>query len=365
MNTNFYGALSGNNYKIWKHRINGSDFNTQHIHPKIMVDISEKLSAEIYTCLSHDNLVSLITAYIDYELYSAGDFGATNYNVKVGRFDVPFGYFNSIAINPVDQKSVSRPLMWVDHEQKDMELNGGPSPIFMSPWTEIGAQFYGTQWVRGQKDQLWFGIYAINGLPQKGSKDIEWMAVPRMIKDNNGNKSIGGRVAYSFGDLCTAGVSYLSGKYDDDDELKYSIYGGDIHVALGKSNLRFEYAANPVDWVKDSSSGKTEYTKTGWYAQFDAPFEQVFKKSNFAKKFEFVTMYSFLEQDKDKGNQTFLDLSRFSVGVNFSPVSALKFRCEYQLTMPGDYNATASNVAKYGSEIKNLNRVQMDVGLAF
>ncbi len=68
----------------------------------------------------------MITSYIDYELYSSGDFGTTNYNVKLGRFDIPFGYFNSVAINTVDQKSVSRPLMWVDHEQEDMELYGGP-----------------------------------------------------------------------------------------------------------------------------------------------------------------------------------------------------------------------------------------------
>ena len=364
MDANYYSAISGNNFKIWKHRIHGSDYNTQHIHPKIMIEISDKLSAEIYTCLSHGRMVSLITSYIDYELYSSGDFGTTNYNVKLGRFDVPFGYFNSIAINTVDQKSVSRPLMWVDHEQEDMELWGGPKPIFMSCWSDIGAQFYGNKWVRGEKDQLWYGFYIINGLP--GTSDIEWLSVPRPISDNNGNKSIGGRVAYSFGDLFTAGASYVSGKYDEDEKLNYAMYGGDFHLALGKTNLRFEYATNPVDWINKTNSGKKEeYTKTGWYVQYDAPFEQVFKESKLAKKFEFVTMFSYLEHDKDKGNHTFLDMSRFSIGLNFSPVSSLKFRGEYQLTMLGDYNATDSNVSKYGKEIDNLSRFQMNVGLAF
>lgn len=361
MDTNFYIALSGNNYDIWETRIHGSDYNTQHIHPKIMIDISEKLSGEIYTCLSHGPEISLITTYIDYELYSSGDFGTTNFNVKLGRFDVPFGYFNSIAINPVDQKSVSRPLMWVDHEQEDMKLYGGPRPIFMTAWSDIGAQFYGNKWVRGENDQLWFGFYIINGM--SGRSDIKWKSVPRPISDNNGNKSIGGRVAYSFGDLFTAGASYVSGKYDDEEKLNYAMYGGDFHLALGKTNLRFEYATNPVDWIKDIT--KKEYTKTGWYVQYDAPFEQVFKESKLAKKFEFVTMFSYLEHDKDKGEHTFLNMSRFSIGVNFAPEAALKLRLEYQLTMLGDYNNTPSNVYKYGKEIDNLNRIQMNVGLAF
>ena len=211
---------------------------------------------------------------------------------------------------------------------------------------------------------MWFGFYIINGM--YGGSDIRWMSVPRPINDNNGNKSIGGRVVYSFGDLFTAGASYVSGKYDDEEELDYAMYGGDFHLALGKTNLRLEYATNPVDWMKDKSSGKIEdYTKTGWYVQYDAPLEQVFKESKLAKKLEFVTMFSYLDHDQDKGNQTFLDMSRFSIGINFSPISSLKFRTEYQLTMLGDYNDTPSNVSEYGKEIDNLSRFQMNVGLAF
>ncbi len=47
MDVNYYSSISGNNYKVWKNRIHGSDFNTQHIHPKIMIEISDKLSGEI------------------------------------------------------------------------------------------------------------------------------------------------------------------------------------------------------------------------------------------------------------------------------------------------------------------------------
>ena len=233
----------------------------------------------------------------------------------------------------------------------------------MSAWSDIGAQFYGNKWVRGENDQLWFGFYIINGI--SGRSDIKWMSVPRPISDNNGNKSIGGRISYSFGDLFTAGASYVSGKYDDEEKLNYAMYGGDFHLALGKTNLRLEYATNPVDWIKDTTIGKTEdYTKTGWYVQYDAPFEQVFKESKLAKKFDFVTMLSYLEHDQDKGNHTILDISRFSIGINFSPVSSLIFRSEYQLTLLGDYNDTAANIAAYGKEIENLSRFQVNVGLA-
>lgn len=394
MDTNFDG-VSGIEPKegkesIWEHktlsqknlgRLLKWQIATTHIHQKTGIDVSDKVSGEIYVCLTHNDYMgclhaNLITAFVDYELFSAGMFGGDNLNLRVGRFLIPFGYFNSIAINPVNLQSVSRPLMIVDHDQYYMETHGGPKPIFHTPFSDIGAELFGTKWLRGEKDQLWFGIYLVNGMyEEKGIRvDVEWNPMPRPKRDTNASKSFGGQISYSVGDLLTVGASYQSGKYDDKDKLWYTIYGGDVHLALGKANLRFEYYENPIEWIPKTASKdlntllgtqgeytKGEYTKSGWYTQLDFPFGLVFGETDLAKKFEFSTMYSYLEK---KPADNIEEISRFSVGVNFAPEPALKFRLEYQLTMLGDMKSTG-DIATYGEDFDNLNRVNLSVGLAF
>lgn len=390
MDTTFSGILSGNDPQegknsIWEHKMHKWQFQTTHMHTKLGIDISDKLTGEIYSCLTHHDYMgcthyNLITAFTDYELFSIGDFGEHTLGLQIGRFLIPYGYFNSIAINPANQKSLSRPLMFVDHAQADMELHGGPKPIFHTSYTDVGAGLSGSSWVRDGEDQLWYGIYVINGLWFEREYltgegvDLEWNHTPRPFKDSNASKSVGGKISYSYGDLFTIGGSATSGKYDENDELRYTIYGGDAHLALGRANLRFEYHESPVEWISKTpgvvyynfqdiytEGTREKYTKTGWYVQLDFPFDMVFKKTKLAKKFEFVTMFSYLEQ---KPAENIEEMSRFSIGVNYFPEAALGFRFEYQLTILGDMNS-AGDIAKYGEDFDNLNRVQTSVTLAF
>jgi len=381
LDLDFLNVISGGDVRpdgtssVWEYPIRDSNFITAHVHPKIIVDLNENVSGEVQVCFSHHDGMSLITGFMEYTPFVSQDFGDSPLNIQLGRFLVPFGYFNQISINPVDQKAFSRPLMYVDHEQEDMELHGGPRPIFMGAKTDIGVQAYGSKWVRGGQDQFWYGAYVTNGFFNAESKfeglsriDVDWEEEPRPINDNNTNKTFGARAAYSVGDVFTVGGSYMTGKYDPRDTLKTSLYGVDAHLALGDANLRFEFAQNPVEWIDKVGTETSpedlynnpvaEYTKRGWYTQFDY---------GFAKRYEVVALFSTLSGGRKvaTNSHTFEKMSRLSLGFNVTPASALKFKFEYQMTFLGDYNATASNVAQYGTGLEDLHRFIISTVLAF
>lgn len=370
---------------IWEYELGDRDFMLTHFHPKMNIEVSDEVNAEVMLCVSEAHSVAIWNAFMEYTPFPPKEFGDNLVTIRAGRFFVPFGYYNESLAHPVDMKTISRPLMYVDHSQEDMELHGGPRPIFMTPYPDTGVLLYGTKYLRGQKDQLWYGVYLVNGMyfgtdnyNAKSRLDIEWETENLPKKDESKNKQIGGRVAYTFGDLLTLGGSYFTGKYDPKSTLNNTVYGADIHLALGKANVRFEYAKNPVEWI-DKASGMTtsedfytlgikkKYTKTGWYAQLDFPFDLIFKNSEVAKKFEFATLFSELKGARGivDNKQTFTKMSRISPAITYMPNPAMKFKVEYQFTKLGDYNATTSNVTTYGDKIENLSRIQMSMGMSF
>lgn len=368
---------------IWEYELEDANFHLTHIHPKLSMDISDKVSGELMFCFSDAHEATVWIASMDYNPFVNEGFGDNPVTLRFGRFMIPFGYYNEAGVNPVDLKTISRPLMYVDHSQEDMELHSGPRPIFMSPFFDTGVLAFGSKWLREEKDQLWYGVYVVNGMYYAESKytglsriDINWEGEHVPHSDLSKNKQIGTRLTYSVGDLVTVGGSYLTGKYDAKSELSNTIYGGDLHVALGKANVRFEVAQNSVDWINKSGAEvipedlytlgtRKEHTKKGWYTQVDFPLDLLISGSEFAKKFEFAVLYSTLSDDRTKPNETFEDMSRISGTLSFSPDSALKFKLEYQLTMLGSYNATASNVTKYGTGHDDVSRIMFSTGLAF
>lgn len=387
MDVTYFDVVGGGKTKagkssIWEYALEDANFHLTHIHPKLSMDISDRVSGELMFCFSDVHEATTWIASMDYIPIVNEGFGDNPITLRFGRFMIPFGYYNEAGINPVDLKTISRPLMYVDHSQEDMELHSGPRPIFMSPFFDTGVLAFGSKWLREEKDQLWYGLYVVNGMYYAESKytglsriDINWEGEHVPHGDPSKNKQIGTRLAYSVGDLFTVGGSYLTGKYDAKSELKNTIYGGDLHVALGKANIRFEYTQNPVDWINKSGAEvnpedlytmgtRKEHTKKGWYAQVDFPFD-LFSEAELAKKFELAALYSTLSDDRTKPNETFEDMSRISLALSFSPEAALKFKLEYQLTMLGSYNATASNVTKYGTGHDDVSRIMFSTGLAF
>ncbi len=357
-------------------------FRMTHIHPMLNIDVSDKTQAALMVCLSDRHMPMVWEANVAYSPYAGGDdFGGNPLTITAGRFFKPLGAYNLNSVMDGNLKTVSRPLAYTDHTDENMELHGGPRPIYMSPHYDTGLMLSGSKWVNNSQDQLWYGVYLVNGMyhnavtfdPSTGGTEaasrveMTWETDHVQPSDNNLNKEIGGRVAYSYGNAFTVGASYLTGKFDPESKLTNSIQIVDLHIPVGAGNFRAEYATNPTEWINGNSSTvdniystgtKREYTKTGWYAQFDYPL---------TKKLEAAAMYSHLSgsRTEDLGTYTVNDMSRLALALGYSPEAALKITTEYQLTKYGTYNATASNVTNYGSKVDDLSRVLIKASLMF
>lgn len=358
------GGMSGTNQSVWENKFYHKTIHITHFHPKLNLEISDKVNGEVVFCFSDDHGPQVWVASVEYLPMTLG-FGNTPIVIVIGRFIVPFGDYNIAGLMPENLKTESRPLMYVDHSQVDMQLENGPRPIFMTPYFDTGIQLYGNLWLRGEQDQLWYGVYLVNGLKSDFTgKDVKWETESAPASPNT-NLQVGGRISYSFEELFAVGASYLTSKPDSKFELKNTIYGGDLHIILGKINLRFEYTENPIRWVTGGTN--MGYIKKGGYFQIDFPFTFFLgEESNIGEMFELAAMVSALYGDKDKPDHTFLNMNRLAVVLSFLPDPALKFKLEYQYTMLGDYNNIAANVSKYGESFdKSLSKIQLGVGLSF
>jgi hypothetical protein len=277
-----------------------SDFILTHVHPMIHANLSDKVSAMAMWCLTHVETTALYEAYLDIAPSDAVD-------IKAGRWLLPFGAWNPIS-NPTQFKSVSRPLMYLGHEERNIVLQGGPRPILNDEDSDIGVLLSG-QREMGQGILSWAG-YVSNGIQDLyGDYPDAWIDF-RPSEDNNSTKSLGGRLAYNLHGI-TLGASYTGGKYDPANALTYRIWGVDgTWRAPSGFNLRAEYANNPYERGADVPKAR----RHGWYAMAEAPV---------APRWTGVLMYSTLTERPAANVER---VSRFTLGADYqmTPTTMIK-----------------------------------------
>jgi hypothetical protein len=318
-----------------------SQFKVSHFHPKITATLGAKGSAFIEGCFTHPSVgTQAEQAWVE---FNPNEF----LNVQAGRILVPFGQWNQIH-DVYDHKSISYPLMYVGHEEAEVELLGGPSPILSTGYSDIGVLLYGSLWVSGD-DQLWYGGYAING--RFGSTDIEWLDLWNNQQDNNSNKALGGRMVFSHGDNLSVGGSYQTGRFDPDNKFRYSLTGADLYYRfLNRVNLRAEFVRHPVD------SRVRGYTKTGWYASLDMPI---------SKGEEVVVTVAGLRRNPADRVE---NVARYTVGYNRRLTSSLKLKTEVEHLAIGNFVGDPTDTdgdATFGTNFKDVTRFKASLVAIF
>lgn len=335
-----------------------SDFEMEHLHMKITAGLSDKLTLIAAPCRTHHESLSIRYAYLEIALWEK-DF-ETLLSLEAGRFLVPFGRFNLLS-EVTTYPTVSRPMMFASHDQDlIIPAHHYPSPIFMTELSDMGVNFTGNKWFQ-EKHQLWYAIWLGNGMYQEGFEghahhggseekaptDISWLQEKRFSSDNNKDKTLGGRLVWSFKDTVSVGSSYMFGKYDDHAELRYSAMGIDLNFRMGGIEFTSEYVTSPTEFSA-YNAGITptattiiegDYTTTGYYCQALYPLN---------KKWEVVGMYDFLqkkgpeleEEEYDEEEFHVLEegakdettsMKKISLGINYSPTDSLKIKAEYAI----------------------------------
>ncbi len=155
------------------------------------------------------------------------------FQLKLGLYLVPFGRYNT-ANRPFQTPFIQDPLPQAE--------------LYPRSWRDIGVM------TEGRWASFGYTLYLGNGL-REGSN----LQDGQQFRDNNGNKSWGGRVRLKLGEGLEVAGSYYRGRYDDDNERNLKLYGADASWSSQGFLLLYEYGKaeleNPAGYERGTAEG--------------------------------------------------------------------------------------------------------------
>jgi hypothetical protein len=162
----------------------------------------------------------------------AGFMPAEAITVKAGLFLVPFGAWNR-ASRPHETLLIRTPL--------NLEY------LYPAFWRDLGVL------VEGRIGVLSYAAYMGNGLAE-----AETLGAGQQFRDNNTDKAKGGRLGLTLGQGASAGVSYYTGKMDDQDMRDLVLEGADLSWVTSQWEIHGEYTKAMVENPQPFEQGKSE-----------------------------------------------------------------------------------------------------------
>ncbi len=233
--------------------------------------------------------------------------------VKAGLFLVPFGGWNR-ASRPHETLLIRTPL--------NLEY------LYPAFWRDMGVL------VEGEIGVLSYAAYLGNGLAE-----AEALGGGQQFRDNNTNKAKGGRLGLTVGQGARAGVSYYTGKMDDQDMRDLILEGADLSWATEQWEIHGEYTKAVIENPQPFEKGKSEGYSI-WAAMGFRSFQPVgsFQKVKYEDSYHLGGVVR--------------DQSRWTLGLRYVLSSTFFVKVEY------DWNKEKEPV------LKN-NLFQAQVGLSF
>lgn len=238
------------------------------------------------------------------------------FSARAGLFLVPFGAWNT-ASRPHETVLIRTPL--------NLEY------LYPSSWRDLGVI------VEGQNGVLTYATYLGNGLAETAGTDT--LAYVQQFRDNNTNMAKGGRIGLVVGQGLRGGVSYYTGKYDDQNMRDLTMEGADLTWVTNQWEVHGEYTKALIENPQPYSRGETE----GWHVWACMSFKSIQPVGSYQK----VKM-----SDIYHNGGVDLDRSRWSAGLRYVLSQALFVKFEY------DWNK------EKGTPL-NDNQWQVQLGLSF
>lgn len=250
--------------------------------------------------------------------FSVVDFQVTDWaTFRAGVILVPLGSYNLRHDAPA-QELAERPIAY--------------TTIVPTTWFESGAGFLG-EFELGRGMRLAYEIYAINGLDAKIEDGLGMRAARGSnLQDNNDDKAIVGRLAFSPSLGLEIGLSGYTGAYDQLNN-RVTMVNGDLFWRLGPLDLLGEVVYAHIDrgFVQGFSEGSPANTRDavpegmfGFYAQANyrfriEPFFEALPDEWHDGHFTATVRYE--EKDTDTEITTAVgDVARLTLGLNFRPL---------------------------------------------
>ena len=249
-----------------------SNFNIPHARLTLAGDISKKFDYKLQVEFSSPKLID---AYLRWKANPA-------FNVQFGQFHVPFTLEGPIS--PAKMEAIGNPRV--------------ASKICKLPDTrDLGVMLYGSFLRSGKRYLMEYSVGIFQGEGKNKS-------------DANKSKDVIGRLKFfPMQELCVT-ASYSYGEQ-------------------GAEYVKNERVSAGVEWKPENWIVRSEYL---WHKQGSAIRNDGFYIVALyqMKKFAPVVRYSFYNQELESGlhNET----SDFTVGINYTPLKALKFQANYTFT---------------------------------
>ncbi|MEE9385156.1 MAG: hypothetical protein V3V08_17260 [Nannocystaceae bacterium] len=307
-------------------------FQIEHTHLKFSGDLTHKLAWEIMPCLTHMNSFSVMTAHFVYTVAPA-------LQVTAGRFLLPFGHFNLRSL-PGSFTPISRPLLYVSHEDRPVRFElGTPPSLMFTPRDDVGVQVSGNAWFApNDVMQLSYMLYATNGLREASNQ------MSRHWDDNNNSKQLGGRVELGYNGAVlttTVGGSLLANDYEDDPDtgrgLNQIAWNVDSSVSLRsrrgqRLTVRADYTRMHREVIPNDALRRGDERLEGGYAAIEAEFEP---GTGLYYQYDASRQIT----PRARINETFYDLetiaNRHVTGVFVTLAEFMQIKAEYGLSRHG------------------------------
>ncbi len=211
---------------------------TTELSAKLAVDFDEHISTNVKLCFGCHGF-EIDMAYIDLTVVDELRF-------RAGRFNPSFGEF-PVRHDPANHRTVDKPLPYdMGRMIRLREWNLGVLP---APYIDNGLEIGGSHWF-GYTFQVDYAAYAVGGFRgDNDGVDLDFKqsrSGSSYYVDNNSRPSGGGRLAFTL-DLSeaestfTLGASAMTGSYDPDAKLTYTVIGADFYARIKGLELRAEY----------------------------------------------------------------------------------------------------------------------------
>lgn len=328
-------------------RSRATNFDQARFIPFIYGDVTEniKVAAEIeFEHGGKDNPkaegeIKIEFATVDYLV-------AEPFNLRAGLLLMPVGKFNLLHDSPLNDLT-DRPLV--------------SRLIIPSTWTEAGAGFYGTLYP-GRVSKLDYEFYVFNGFAFRAT-DAAAVAVGDGLRnlrgfqktDNNNNKGVVGRVAFSPILGIEVAGSAAHSAYNRNADKYATLWAIDWTLQKGPFEVIGESA-----WARiDASGAGTPLTPTGmqgYYIQGNYHFMPEFLKKwaprhfSDASTFTAVVRWDRVDTDTDDRTLTAIsgntrELQRLTLGLNYRPIEDFVFKVDYQFNTQLNTNYVSTSVA--------------------
>ena len=301
---------------------------------KLIADVSDEISTNLKVCYGCHGFEAAM-AYVDWSLIDA-------FNVRVGRFTVPFGEFY-LRHDAANHRSATKPLPYsMGRMLRRGDFNLAVLP---EPYPDNGVELFGSV---GESVELSYNAFVVAG--QKGNAttgDIDFIRTrSQLYADNNTTPAVGGRLVLAFPDLpasdvwrwLAVGVSGMWGKYDADDELAYTLAGADFYTRFSQFNVRGEVMFRRTqipdrpELFRQALIDKV-VLREGFYGQVDGPigehFEWLVRVDGFRRSGPVPIGLPTLKPDTN--------ILRYTVGANLSPTDGVKLKLNYELWRFSDF----------------------------